>query len=354
MWPRSRLRAAFPRPSASRSRSSPTARARRCERDGHTILSYGPAPGYGPLREWLAERHGVEPARVVLTNGSLQGFVFLRPPARAGQAGARRAADLRPAAEDPPRARGARSCRVDCDDEGLDPDALAAALRGASRRHSSTRSRPSRTRAGARLSAERRGALVELARERELLVLEDDPYGLVRYEGEPLPSLFELAGGERSPTARRSRRRSRPGSASAGSSCPTQLAREVEATAASTYITPRAARPGDGARVRPPRPLRAEPRARDRAAAGAARRDADALDRALPGMRDWTRPEGGYFVWLELAGRRRRASCSRAPSSRRHVRPGRRLRRRRRAPLRLAFSFVSPGGDRTRAFSDSR
>src|SRR5881398_4145770 len=47
------------------------------ERDGVTILSYGPGGGYGPLREWIAERHGVEPARVILTNGSLQGFVFL-------------------------------------------------------------------------------------------------------------------------------------------------------------------------------------------------------------------------------------------------------------------------------------
>src|ERR671932_2174460 len=57
------------------------------ERDGRTILSYGPSPGYAPLREWIASRHGVEPARVLLTNGSLQGFVFLaqqlvRPGAR--------------------------------------------------------------------------------------------------------------------------------------------------------------------------------------------------------------------------------------------------------------------------------
>jgi len=47
------------------------------ERDGRTILSYGPGGGYGPLREWLAERHGVEPSRIVITSGSLQGFVFL-------------------------------------------------------------------------------------------------------------------------------------------------------------------------------------------------------------------------------------------------------------------------------------
>ncbi|HEX5782248.1 MAG TPA: PLP-dependent aminotransferase family protein, partial [Solirubrobacteraceae bacterium] len=50
--------------------------------------------------------------------------------------------------------------------------------------------------AGVTLSLERRRELVKLARERELLVLEDNPYGLLRYEGEPLPTLFALDGGE--------------------------------------------------------------------------------------------------------------------------------------------------------------
>ena len=47
------------------------------ERDGATALNYGPAGGYAPLREWIADQHDVEPERVVLTNGSLQGFRFL-------------------------------------------------------------------------------------------------------------------------------------------------------------------------------------------------------------------------------------------------------------------------------------
>ena len=46
------------------------------------------------------------------------------------------------------------------------------------------------------MSLERRRRLVEIARERELLVLEDNPYGLLRYEGEPLPTLYSLDGGE--------------------------------------------------------------------------------------------------------------------------------------------------------------
>jgi 2-aminoadipate transaminase len=46
--------------------------------------------------------------------------------------------------------------------------------------------------AGVTLSLERRRRLVELAGERELLILEDNPYGLLRYEGDPLPTLRSL------------------------------------------------------------------------------------------------------------------------------------------------------------------
>jgi 2-aminoadipate transaminase len=50
--------------------------------------------------------------------------------------------------------------------------------------------------AGVTMSLPRRKRLVEVASERELLVLEDNPYGLLRYEGEPLPTLRSLDGGE--------------------------------------------------------------------------------------------------------------------------------------------------------------
>jgi 2-aminoadipate transaminase len=50
--------------------------------------------------------------------------------------------------------------------------------------------------AGVTMSLERRRALVQIAAERELLVLEDNPYGLLRYEGTPLPTLRSLDGGQ--------------------------------------------------------------------------------------------------------------------------------------------------------------
>jgi 2-aminoadipate transaminase len=46
--------------------------------------------------------------------------------------------------------------------------------------------------AGVTMSLERRRELVRIASERELLVLEDNPYGLLRYEGSPLPTLRSL------------------------------------------------------------------------------------------------------------------------------------------------------------------
>jgi 2-aminoadipate transaminase len=50
--------------------------------------------------------------------------------------------------------------------------------------------------AGVTMALDRRRRLVQIAAERELFVLEDNPYGLLRYEGDPLPPLYALDGGE--------------------------------------------------------------------------------------------------------------------------------------------------------------
>jgi 2-aminoadipate transaminase len=46
------------------------------------------------------------------------------------------------------------------------------------------------------MSLQRRQLLVDLARRRELLVVEDNPYGLLRFSGEQLPPLYQLDGGD--------------------------------------------------------------------------------------------------------------------------------------------------------------
>src|SRR3954470_24425148 len=98
------------------------------ERDGRTILSYGPGGGYGPLREELAGRYGVEPSRILITSGSLQGFVFLAE--HLVTPGTRVLVEA-PTYDRPLKilARlGAEVVGLPMDDEGLQPEALEQAL----------------------------------------------------------------------------------------------------------------------------------------------------------------------------------------------------------------------------------
>ena len=100
------------------------------ERDGTTILSYGTGGGYGPLRELLAEAHGVPAGRIVLTTGGLQGFVFYAAELLARRPG--RVLVEAPTYDRPLKVlarHGAEVVPLAMDDEGLDPDALEAELR---------------------------------------------------------------------------------------------------------------------------------------------------------------------------------------------------------------------------------
>ncbi len=86
--------------------------------------------------------------------------------------------------------------QIEVDADGMPIDALEAVLERLQRENR----RPKfiytipnfQNPGGVTMSLERRRRLVALARERELLVLEDNPYGLLRYEGEPLPTLYSL------------------------------------------------------------------------------------------------------------------------------------------------------------------
>src|SRR5688572_134982 len=90
--------------------------------------------------------------------------------------------------------------QIEMDEEGMRIDVLEAELERLDREGRSPKfvyTVPSfQNPAGVTMSLERRRRLVEIARRRELLVLEDNPYGMLRYEGEPLPTLYSLDGGE--------------------------------------------------------------------------------------------------------------------------------------------------------------
>src|ERR671930_898653 len=124
------------------------------------------------------------------------------------------------------------------DDEGLELEALERALDDgpapALLYTIPTFQNPS----GRTLSTERRRRVAELARAHGVLVLEDDPYGLVRYEGDAPPSLFELEGGRRVAYSSSFSKTIAPGLRVGYFVLPEELERKLEAAATSTYITP--------------------------------------------------------------------------------------------------------------------
>jgi 2-aminoadipate transaminase len=269
--------------------------------DGATILSYGAAGGYAPLRRQIAEEHGVSPQRVVVTNGSLQGFALL---AQVLAGGGQRVLVEAPTYDRPLKilgSVGAEVVPIRCDDEGLDVDALEAEL--------SRGGRPAfvyviptfQNPTGRTLSVERRRQLVSLASEHDVLVLEDDPYGAVRFEGDAPPTLFELDESGRVAYSSSFSKTVAPGIRVGYFVLPERLAHAVESAAASTYITPALLSQATvheflrrGHLERNLELVRSLLRAR---------RDAlvSALEERLGGSgARWNHPEGGYFLWLDL------------------------------------------------------
>jgi len=271
------------------------------ERDGETILSYGVGGGYGPLRELLAERHGVDPGRVFLTAGGLQGFSFfiglqlVRKPGRVLVEGPTYDRPLKLL-----RWQGADVVSLPMDDDGLDLDALEAELRRGGDISFLYTIPTFQNPSGRSLAADRRRRLVELAREHDLDVLEDDPYGLVRYEGAALPRLHELDGGERVTFTSSFSKTVAPGLRVGWFVVPEALRAAYDDRVVSTLISPsllpqaivhelhvRGAFEPNLERIQGLLRLR-----KDTMLA--------ALERGMGENVTWSFPEGGYFLWVDL------------------------------------------------------
>ena len=154
---------------------------------------------------------------------------------------------------------------VAMDDEGLVPerleDALAANPDAGVPLHDPDLPEPERAHdAGRPPPAGRRAR-----RRREHAVVEDDPYGLIRFEGEPQPSLFELSGGTIIYTSSFSKTIA-PGLRVGWYIVPEELAGAADRPRELDLHHAGAAQPGRRVRVHPARQLRAEPRARQRPA----------------------------------------------------------------------------------------
>jgi 2-aminoadipate transaminase len=165
------------------------------ENDGARALQYGATEGYTPLRQMIARHTGrysvkISADNVLITSGSQQALDFI------GRVFINRGDHI--VVESPTylgalqawNAYGAQYISVRADEDGMIVDELEAALRVGPKFIYTLPNfqNPS----GTTLSLERRIKLIELADKYGVPIIEDDPYGQLRYEGEHLPSLVML------------------------------------------------------------------------------------------------------------------------------------------------------------------
>ncbi len=171
-------------------------------REGKDILQYGTTEGYPPLKEFLADwtspRMGRKllPEEILITTGSSQvidllcwamidrgDHVICEEPTFLGATGTM-------------YNHGASFLTVPCDGNGMMVELLPGIIE-------KTRAEGGRIKfiytivnfhnpLGCDLSLERRIRLLEIAKKYGILILEDDPYGYVRFEGDEIPSVFSL------------------------------------------------------------------------------------------------------------------------------------------------------------------
>ncbi|HEX8404322.1 MAG TPA: PLP-dependent aminotransferase family protein [Duganella sp.] len=164
------------------------------ENNGKVALQYGPTDGYLPLRQWIADSlstNGAKiiPEQVLMTSGSQQaldllGKVLIDEGSRVlvetpSYLGALQAFSMyRPEFKS-----------VDTDEHGLVPSSLDAVAAGARLLYALPNfQNPT----GRTLSAERRVELVEKCARLGLPLIEDDPYGALSYNGDPLPKMVAM------------------------------------------------------------------------------------------------------------------------------------------------------------------
>jgi 2-aminoadipate transaminase len=168
-------------------------------------LQYGPTEGFRETVDCIVEVMGAEgmlpdPEDVIVTTGGQQAIDLLCKALVDPGDVVICEAPTYPGAIPVFCSYEAETIQVECDGEGMRIEELEATLErldGEGRRPKLIYSVPSfQNPAGVTMSLERRRRLVELARTRELLVVEDNPYGLLRFGGDPLPPLYQLDGGD--------------------------------------------------------------------------------------------------------------------------------------------------------------
>jgi 2-aminoadipate transaminase len=262
------------------------------------VTGYGTAIGYPPLREWIAERHQVVPEQVVVTNGSMQADAFLFDTLIAPGDSViveRPTYDRTLLAL---RNRGADVRMVELEPDGIDVAALERVLAAGAKPKLAHIIPNFQNPAGYTLSGPKRERLLELARQHEFTVFEDDPYAALRFEGAPLPTMLSM-GGEDVVYASSFSKTVCPGIRVGYLVGSAELIARVVKLATQTYISPNMVSQAivhqfclSGALERSIDVVREALRER-------AQTLCEALERELPDAR-FVKPTGGYFLWVDL------------------------------------------------------
>jgi DNA-binding transcriptional MocR family regulator len=270
---------------------------RAFESDPAGTTAYGTSVGYPRLRAWLADRHGVEPDRVLLTNGSMQADAFLfEQLVRSGD----EVVVERPTYDRTLlslRQRGARLHAVELLLDGIDTEALSGLL---------VRARPTlahiipnfQNPAGYTLSLRKREDLLSLAARHGFIVFEDDPYVALRFRGQSLPTMLSMDP-ERVVYASSFSKTVCPGIRVGYLVGPPEVIASIAQLATSTYISPSMVSQSivyefcaSGAIERSIETVSSALAERASTLASALRRElADA---------EFSEPDGGYFMWVTL------------------------------------------------------
>ena len=163
------------------------------EKDGTAILQYAPAAGYLPLREWIGQKKEVAVERIILGQGSLQILdIFLHCLLKPGDA---------VAVEQPTydrvltlmRRAELRIFPLNLEKDGLDLDSFENKLENGEQIRLIYTISDFQNPSGTVMSLEKRKRLVDLAARYHFSIVEDSPYRNLRYEGEEIPAIFDLA-----------------------------------------------------------------------------------------------------------------------------------------------------------------
>lgn len=270
-------------------------------RAGRVALQYGPSDGYAPLREWIADSLStpdskIVPEQVLMLSGSQQGLdllgkvlidegskVLVETPSYLGALQA--FSVYRP-----------QFVSVATDDDGLVPADLEAVGQGARLLYSLPNfQNPT----GRSMTLERRVALVETCARMGIPLIEDDPYGALSYNGEPLPKLLNMNPGGVVYMGSFSKVLT-PGIRLGYAVAPVQLARKLEQAKQATdlhtaqltqMVVHEVIKDGFLSEHIPTiRQLYADQ----------CQAMLDALQEFFPASATWTRPQGGMFIWVTL------------------------------------------------------